>query len=233
MLVLALTCACLTSPGQADEAVPHPPFEADYRVYRAGFPVGEAHLELAYEDATRYRMRSTLRMTGLASLISTENVDEEVEGELIEGRPRPRHYRMQKVSGESSSVSLDFEWDLDQVTTRVNGKKSSVILQPRTVDPLSLILLTMVDLRSGRLAGEYGVVDGDGLKTYHVELAEQSATATPIGRLKTLAVTRKRPNSRKATTFWHAPELQFLPVQISRTKDGSETARLIIQRLTR
>jgi hypothetical protein len=178
-------------------------------------------------------MRSTLRVTGLASLLFTQSVDEEVEGELIEGRPRPLHYRAEKVSAEPTSVSLDFEWNLDRATTVVDGKKGSVLLQPLTVDPLSLILLTMADLRSGRMPSEYSVLDGDRLKTYRVELGEKAMTATPIGHLKTQAVMRKRPHSRKTTTFWHAPEWQFLPVQISRTKDRSETVRLIIRRLTR
>ena len=41
------------------------------------------------------------------------------------------------------------------------------------------------------------------------------------------------PDSRKALKLWYAPTLGFLPVQVSKTKDGAETSRLTIERLTR
>jgi len=103
----------------------------------------------------------------------------------------------------------------------------------QVVDPLTLYLLTMLDLRSGALADEYGVIDRDRLRTYRTQMLEQATTATPIGELATLAISRQRPDSRKAMKLWHAPTLGFLPVQVSKTKDGAETSRLTIERLTR
>ena len=54
-----------------------------------------------------------------------------------------------------------------------------------------------------------------------------------VDLLATLAISRQRPDSSKATKLWHAPALGFLPVQVSRTKDGAETSRLTIERLSR
>lgn len=230
---LFLTCLCMAGPGRADPTMPIPPFEAGYVVSRAGIPVGEAVLQLEYEDAARYRMRSSLDMNQLVSLIDARSEREEVVGEFVGGIPRPVRYLAQRSGSEARTVSMDFDWDRGTVTTVFNGKKSCLRLGPETVDPLSLHLLTMLDLQSGTLAGEYKVVGRDSLKIYRIQSLGETTIRAPIGELTALSVSRQRPQSKKTTTFWHAPKLDFLPVQVSRTKDGAEKSRLTIDRLER
>ena len=54
-----------------------------------------------------------------------------------------------------------------------------------------------------------------------------------MGEFETLMVSRQRQDSKQVTTYWHAPELGYLPVQISAVNDGEEVARLTIKRLAR
>jgi hypothetical protein len=232
-LALALVCLGATGVGQTDPATHIPPFEARYVAHRAGIAVGEAVLQLEYEETNRYRMRSSLRLTGLASLVATESISEEVEGELVGGSPRPLCYQAERIGGKARTVTLTFAWDRGEVATRVNGEEGRLTLKGGAVDPLSLYLLTMLDLKRGALAEEYAVVDGKRLKTYATRDLGETTTGTPLGLFSTIRVTRQRPQSRKATTFWHAPELDFLPVELSRTKGGAELSRLTIDRLTR
>jgi hypothetical protein len=230
---LALAWLCLPGVGRTDYPMPIAPFEASYKVYLAGIAVGQAELQLEYQGDSHYRMRSSLHPVGVAGLFAKEGVDEEVEGELVAGTPRPLTYRAKRTGSKARTVSLNFDWDRGEVKTEVSGKAGRLALGPRMVDPLTLFLLTMLDLRSGALAGEYGVIDRDRLKTYRTQMLEEAKTATSIGELATLAISRQRPDSSKATKLWHAPALGFLPVQVSRTKDGTETSRLTIERLTR
>jgi len=230
---LLLTCLCLAGTARADPATPVPPFEAAYTVSRAGIPVGEAVLQLEYEGDDRYRLRSSLHSNQLASLLDERSEIEEVEGELVEGMLRPQRYRAEKSGSEKRTISMDFDWGLRKVTIAVNGKQSCLRLDPHTLDPLSLHLLIMLDLRSGMLAEQYEVASGDRLKTYRVRSLGETRTATSIGEFATVAVSRQRVHSSKETTFWHAPELDFLPVQVSRTKDGNEKSRLTLDRLKR
>lgn len=230
---LALAWLCLPGVGRTDYPMPIAPFEASYKVYLAGIAVGQAELQLEYQGDSHYRMRSSLHPVGVAGLLATEGVDEEVKGELVGGTPRPLAYRAKRTGSKARTVSLNFDWDRGEVTTVVSGKPRRLALGPRMVDPLTLYLLTMLDLRSGALADEYGVIDRDRLRIYRTQMLEEAMTATPIGELGTLAISRQRPDSRKAMKLWHAPTLGFLPVQVSRTKDGAETSRLTIERLTR
>ena len=231
--VLALAWLCLPGVGRTDYPTAIAPFEASYKVYLAGIAVGQAEIQLEYQGDSHYRMRSSLHPVGVAGLLATEGMDEEVEGEFVGGTPRPLAYRAQRTGSKARTVSLNFDWDRGEVTTVVSGKLGRLALGPRMVDPLTLYLLTMLDLRSEALADEYGVIDRDRLKTYRTQMQEEAMTATPIGELATLAISRQRPDSSKAVKFWHAPTLGFLPVQVSKTKDGAETSRLTIQRLTR
>ena len=232
--LLVLAFLCLAGTGRADPTISVPAFKADYTVSRAGIPVGKAVLRLEYEDATRYRIHSSLRTNALASLLNTRRESEEVEGEFVDGLPRPLRYRAKRTGDQARTVSMEFDWERGKVTTVVDGKRSCLELGgPRTVDPLSLHLLIMLDLHKGTLANEYEVVGGDRLKTYRVQSLGETAISTPIGELTVLAVSRKRPKSKKTTTFWHAPELDFMPVQISRAKEGTEKSRLTIERLKR
>jgi len=230
---LILACLWLPGTGGADQAMRVPPFEAGYSVARAGIPVGKAVLRLEYEGDARYRIDSSLKTNGLASLIDERSEIEEVEGEFVDGLPRPLSYRAKRKGSNASTVSMDFDWDRGTVTAVVDGRESYLELGPRAVDPLSLHLLVMLDLQKGALADEYQVVGHDRLKTYHVQSLDQTKIETAIGEQKALAVSRQRPQSKKTTTFWHAAELDFLPVQISRAKEGEEKSRLTIERLKR
>ena len=231
--LLALICLCLVVTGRADETRPIPPFEARYRIHQADIPVGEVVLQLEYENADRYRIRSSLRVSGLARLIDARSEKEEVEGEFVGGVPRPLRYRAERTGNKARKVSLDFAWDRGEVTSVVNDQVSTIKLGTRTVDPLSLYLLTMLDLHSDRPVDAYDVVDRDRLKTYQIRPLGETKIPTPMGELATLSFVRQRPESSKAATFWHAPELDFLPVQVSRTKDGVEKSRLTLDRLKR
>jgi hypothetical protein len=231
--VLFLACFCLAGTGRGDPTMPVPPFEARYAVTRTGIPVGEAVLQLEYEDAARYRMRSSLDLNSLASLMDARSEREEVEGEFVGGMPRPLRYRAQRTGSKARTTSMDFDWGRGMVTTVFNGKKSCLRLGPQTVDPLSLHLLTMLNLQSGTLADEYEAVGRDRLKVYLIQSLGETTIRAPIGVLTALAVSRQRPQSKKTTTFWYAPELDFLPVQVTRTKDGTEKSRLTIDRLKR
>lgn len=234
-LCLSLLLACLfaVTSSQAGQTLPIPAFEASYTVSRAGVTVGKTVLQLAYEAPTRYRIRSTLKTNTLASLIETRNESEEVVGELVDGVPRPLRYHAEKTGSESRTVSMDFDWDLGRVTIEVDGEQHCLKLGAQTVDPLSLHLLMMLDLQRGKVADAYEVAGHHHLKTYQIQSLGEATIEASMGTLTALALSRQRPQSRKATVFWHAPELAFLPVQVSRTKDGKEKSRLIIERLKR
>lgn len=236
VLVLVFVASCLIGlvlKVQAEDGNLVEPFKASYRVDRAGISVGEAELQLEYQNTDHYRMRSSLRLSGLVSLFFADSVDEEVHGELIGGSPRPLTYRSQRSGDKARTVSLGFEWARAEVAATKNGEETILALKPDTVDPLSLHLLVLLDLRTGSGAAEYSVISSDRLKSYRMRRLGSARMKTAMGEFETLIVSRQRQDSKKVTTYWHAPELGYLPVQISEANDGEEIARLTIKTLAR
>jgi hypothetical protein len=221
----------LAPPGLSDGQLPIEPFEVGFTIYRYGLPVGEALLTLADEGGGRYSMRSDVRATGLSSLISSEQVDEWVFGEFKDGTPRPLSYRQQRAGDAPRKVTLSFDWEQGRVQANKNGRETSLALQPRVVDPLSWYLLAMSDLSHGVTAVEYELIGSDSLKTYQVQRHGEETIETPFGELNTLVISRQRQGRETAVKLWHAPQLSFLPVQVSKLDQGEEVLRMTIREL--
>ncbi len=63
------------------------------------------------------------------------------------------------------------------------------------------------------------VVENGKLREYFARLLGHEALSGPDGPLETLVFEHQRNGSRRATTFWLAPSLDYLPVRIEQRKD--------------
>ena len=54
---------------------------------------------------------------------------------------------------------------------------------------------------------------------------------TPLGKLKTIKLTRHKPNSRRETTLWCALDLHYLPVKVENIEKDDKITVAIIQSL--
>jgi len=214
----------------AANELPVSSFEAHYEVSSSGLAIGESVMTLADEGNGRYRMHSEIRPTGLAALLIAEQLNERVSGEVKDGLIRPASYEQQRTGvKESQTTQLTFDWQDETVNAQSNGEQATLPLEPRVVDPLSLHLLVMGDLQQGRTPSQYTIVDETELKTYQVNVEGEETLKTPLGALRTVRVSRSRPDSSRVTTLWFAPDLKYLVVQIAQKNEGRETLRMLIQ----
>ncbi|HXH03089.1 MAG TPA: DUF3108 domain-containing protein [Candidatus Competibacteraceae bacterium] len=227
-LTALLTLLPLFGAGADDLAVA--PFEARYTVYGQGIPLGEGSITLENLGQGRYRMRATVHPTGLAAMLISDRIDESVEGRCQDGRVLPQLYRQQRSGGKRShDIRTVFDWSQGRVQTSVNQQQASLRLPVGAVDPLSLHLKVMTDLKRSVLAAQYTFLDESELKTYQVQRQGEELLKTPLGTLRTVRVKQQKPDSTRITTLWFAPELDYLPVQIAQEKKGKEVLRMLIQ----
>ena len=231
-LVSALTFGSFATTVAAN--LPVAPFQARYEVYGSGFSLGEAVMTLAATGATGYRMSTEVRPNGLAALLVSGRLDENVSGEIREGQVWPDQYeRRTETRRRTQTVQLRFDWPAGQVQARSDQQQARLQLAPGVLDPLSLNLRVMWDLQRGRLPDRYTLVDETELKTFQVRNEGEETLNAPLGSLRTLRVSHSKPGKTRITTFWFAPAMNYLPVRVAQEKKGKEELRMEIRAVER
>jgi hypothetical protein len=231
-LVSALTLGSFATAATA--GLPVAPFQARYEVYGSGFSLGEAVMTLAPNGSAGYRMSTEVRPNGLAALIVSGQLDENVSGEIHEGQLWPDQYeRRTETRRRTQTVQLKFDWPAGQVQARDNEERARLPVTPGMLDPLSLNLRVMWDLQSGRLPDRYTLVDETKIRTFQIRNEGEETLDTPLGALRALRVSHSRPGRTRITTFWFAPDLHYLPVRVAQESKGKEQLRMEIRAVER
>jgi hypothetical protein len=218
----------------AADSLPVAPYQARYEVYASGFSVGEAVVTLTATSAGAYRMTSDVRPNGLVTLLASGRIHEQVSGEIHEGAIQPRQYeRLLDTGRKSDHMQLRFDWSTGQVQSRHNADQATLPLAPGVMDPLSLQLVVMADLRRGQTPSQYSLVDRNEIKTYQIRNQGREVLETPLGKLNTVLISQYTPGKTRMTTFWVAPDLHYLPVRIMQEKKGKEDLRMEIRAVER
>ncbi|MFZ1642261.1 MAG: DUF3108 domain-containing protein [Candidatus Contendobacter sp.] len=236
-LCRAVALASALTPGPlatAADGLPVPPYQAHYEVYASGFAIGEAIVTLAATRPGAYQMTSDVRPNGLVALLASGRIHEQVSGEIRDGAIQPSQYeRLLDTGRKSDHMQLRFDWPAGQVQARYNTDQATLPLAPGVVDPLSLQLVVMADLQRGQVPGQYSLVDKTEIKTYQIRNQGQETLNTPLGKLNTVLINQYTPGKTRMTTFWVAPELQYLLVRIMQEKNGKEELRMEIRTVER
>lgn len=214
--------------------LPVSPFQARYEVYGSGFSIGEAVIALTAPDQSTYQMTSKVRPNGLAALLVSGQIDEEVIGEIGDDAPRPIRYERQvKTPKKEQTVRLRFDWAAQRLEASDNERRATLPLSLGVVDPLSLYLQVMWDLQRGRAPSQYTLADETELKAYQIQKEGEETLETTIGRLHTVRISQSKPGKTRITTFWFAPKLDYLPVRVLQQKSGKEILRMEIRAVER
>jgi hypothetical protein len=225
----ALIWLAAPAPTPAASGLPFPSFEVQFNVYAKGVPVGEAVLTLTDEGNGRYSMRSDITPTGVVSLFTSQEIHERVYGRFQNGQLQPISYQQQRKGKKARTVEITFDWQKGTALGDKNGERTTISVAPGMVDPLSLYLLAMLDLKQGKTVTEYTIVSDDRLKRYQVRRHGEETVKTAMGDLKTLRFSRQRVDKDEVVSLWFAPRFDYLPVQIAQSKKGSEQARMTLR----
>ena len=231
----ALICIWLLSPlATAADRLPVTPYQARYEVYASGIAVGQAVITLIATGPESYQMRSEVRPNGLVALFASSRVDEQVSGAIHNGAIQPQQYeRVLDAGRKSSRMHAQFDWAAGELIARYDADQATLPLTPGVLDPLSLQLAVMGDMQRGHLPSQYRLVDRTEIKTYLIRHQGEEVLETSLGRLRTERINQYTPGKTRMTTFWVAPELQYLPVRIMQEKRGKEEIRMDLRAVER
>jgi hypothetical protein len=172
----------------------------------SGFEIGFARQEWEFE-AGRYRLRSSVETTGLASLIRSVEIDMESIGQISGDGLRPEAFGVMR-SGRKARERALFDWETMKI--RVSDD-SDHVLAPGTQDMLSFYYqLAFLDIPPGQ-AGLMPLATGKKYSAYRLENLGDEIIEIPLGVLDTRHL---RSPGENVTEIWLAYDYRLLPVKI-------------------
>lgn len=173
-----------------------------------GFVLGQTLQEFR-QDGKRYSTRSTATTTGLANLFKPARVTNVSEGEIVQGRLRPREYHAERGKGKSESAR--FNWEESRVAL-AEGREFE--LPSATQDMLSVFFQLALMVPTDQAVLSLPVVTGRKLERYDFEVVGEETIDTHVGRRRTLHLRARPPEGRDSTEVWLSLDAPRLPVRI-------------------
>jgi hypothetical protein len=85
-----------------------------------------------------------------------------------------------------------------------------------------------MDLQAGLDVEDYPVLDHGEINVYHMLRQDNTDLKTPTGNYETVVIARRSPHKDRVTTFWLAPKLDYLLVQMEQTEPEKATISLVL-----
>jgi hypothetical protein len=231
ILILFLILVYTTAGPSAEPTVnvPHmlpvAEFDVVYNVFRSGMKVAKMKRKLSRmpHESVLY---SETKTTGLISLFKKVHIIEKSVWKTVNGKLMPQIYEYQN-SRNDRDVIVKFDWENKLITNSVNGESWNMPTEEGILDKLLYQYSIMIDLMQGKSDLVYRIADGGREKTYTFETVGEEIINTPLGKLRTIKLIRKRSDSDRQSIFWSAPEMNYLPVKLLIIDDDEKTEVLI------
>jgi uncharacterized protein DUF3108 len=222
----------LLAAAEVPAALPEP-FTAWYTLHTRGLTIGTMERRLEIGSDGQYRYRSESRATGLMALFRDDRILEESRWMLENQQIRPLEYSYSyRGSKKSRTIKMVFDWQRGTITDQDGDNTRHIPLVPGVLDKLVYQLRIMGDLQRGAQQLEYRIADKGTIKTYRFAISGEEDLSTPLGRLRTIKIERRKADSKRRTTFWCAPILTYLPVRAEYMEGDGSVISAMIEKIT-
>lgn len=204
------------------------PFSMRYRVLRSGWDLGTAVFSLVPHSGI-WIFHSEAHATGLAKLFVHATFKETTRFKSGAEGLRPLHYTYSDSGNKGNDEKIFFNW-AKRIAVDKKGKHTRTFnISAGTQDRLTAQLMLSIQLLKGRSTQTtYTVIGGGKRNKYRIVLKRSATVATPAGNFHTVVVAWSNPKKAESTTFWMAPELQYLPVKMTEKKKGKATLSFVL-----
>jgi hypothetical protein len=212
------------------------PFTASYSITAKGLAAGIAEVQLEELPDGRWSYRFHTSPRGLGRLVgppelsmSSRSVFRIREDKLI-----PESFAAEDgTRSNTNDQDIVFDWAGGRVRGVAERKPVDLPIQPGLLDELSVHVALMHAQLVGRTLERFVMLDGDRIKDYVFTPEGRERLKTAIGEHDTVILRINRPDSRKSTWFWCAPELGYLPLKVERRDGRSVQSSMRLEQVTR
>ena len=201
------------------------PFVANYLVYKAGKPLGEATMQLVRQQPPRWRvdlvMRGTRGLFGLAGINAEQSTVFDLVGETY--RPLTQATVNKSIFTRKQTIGL-YDWRNKSAhwTGDVkDSRKRPIELQAGDMTGLLINLAVIRDAEPGQTL-QYRFVD-DGRTRQHTYVVADALDSITVGDLsyKAMKATRAKDDNEE-TVIWVAKNVPT-PIRILQRENGEDT----------
>lgn len=125
-----------------------------------------------------------------------------------------------KLFGVGNTHNIKFSNSGKTISSTYRGKTSNLSAPNRAFDDLSLEAQIRQDLLSGKFSGNYNMVKKNKIEKAPFRRAGNAKVTVPAGTFDTVRIDRIHDDNDRATSFWLAPSLDYLPVRVLQNNDG-------------
>lgn len=200
-------------------------FHAVYGVVKGPLRLGQCELQLKTRGQN-YQFLSEARPAGLALLLSSRKIVQTAEGRWSHAGPVPAVYERRVNEGDGWNRDTVFIGEHPRTDARAAaqhrlGQVHRLVAAHGVLDPASLLLQLMADVRQDRAAHGYEVVDEAG-KTHRYLVQDRGKARVAFhGRdIEARVLRRVRVDGSDALTVYSAPALNGLPVRMDYVEAG-------------
>lgn len=207
---MAATAVLLAlSTAGAGELTPH---RAEYKV-KISVVSGQLNTELRATD-TGYDATHVIKPTGISRMITrgTMNVSS-VFTTAPDGVKPVRFHEIDTIRDEPET-QVSFDWTTNQASGTVGEDEVTLQLEGISHDNVSIQYQLMHDLKYDTPRATYVLFDVDKMRVADVRNIGTKTVKTKAGEYEVVGIQHQKIGSKRVTTLWCAPELDYLPVVI-------------------
>lgn len=195
------------------QAADLPAFSATYKVSADG-KTGTATRTLI-KTGNSYKYTVNGRALGIASL------NQEAHFSLSNGRIVPSTATMSaKILGVGNTHNIRFNNSSKTVVSTYKGNAKMIAMPRQAYDDLSMEAQIRQELINGKFSGSYPLVKRTEIETTKFKKSGSTKITVPAGTYDVVRIDRVHDDRNRATSFWLAPSLNYLPIKVSQTADG-------------
>ncbi|MBY6186739.1 DUF3108 domain-containing protein [Marinobacter hydrocarbonoclasticus] len=189
------------------------PFEARYQAYTTGLPCGKGTLTLTESEPGQYQYHAKGKICVIG-----QHIDHQSAFAQTTQGPQPGAYETEFDGWFRDRLLAGTPQANGRYTVTLNGKTLPDSEDfPRAQWEPALMLRQLAQARDDV---QLSYTWGDETRDYLFQYQGEETLKTPLGPLKTHKFVQDHPNESRVATFWFAPELDGLLVQLEATRLG-------------
>ena len=201
---------------QAAPALPVLPqrVEIQYTLYKGvnGLKVGRV-VHLWQTEGERYTLTGTAEASGLFSLFVHGSQKLISQGRITASGLKPDSFLIQRGQSADATETAQFDWQAHTLEFGNTTNRRSVALPDNTQDLLSFVYqLAILWPQSGSV--QLYIATGRKLDTYTYQVIGEEELELPLGRIKTVHLSKQHTPGEDETDIWLAREYNYTPAKI-------------------